>query len=84
MAARVGPRGECGPCHGGLGGSRGGDACEPPLLFQPRQIGELACLEQPRNDAGVQTIQTNDDDLLDGSILTLELSAKSPLKRADP
>ena len=42
MTARIGARGKCGPCHGSLGGSRGGDACEPPLLFEPRQIGKLA------------------------------------------
>ena len=42
MTARVDTRRKCGPCHGRLGGSRGGDAREPPLLFQPCQIGELA------------------------------------------
>ena len=71
MTARVDTGRKCGPCHGGLSGSRGRDARKPPLFFESCQIGELVFFEQPLDDTGVQTIQTDDDDLLDGSILNL-------------
>ena len=60
-------RRKCRPCHGRLGRPCCCNACEASQLFQPRQIGELVCFEQPRDNAGIQTIQTDDDDLLDGS-----------------
>ena len=72
MSAGIGSGCERGPGHRRLGGACGGDAGETPLLREPRQIGELASREQPRNDSGLQTIQTNNDDLFDGSVLDVQ------------
>ena len=69
MAAGIGPGRERGPGHRRLGGPRGRDAGKSPLLLQPGQVGQLARLEQPRDDSGLQTVQADDDDFLDGLIL---------------
>src|SRR4029450_4891575 len=74
VSARVGPRGERRPGDRRLGGARGGDPCEAAVLPQPGNVGELPRIEQPRRDAGVQAVQTDDDDLLDGSILVRKSS----------
>ena len=66
VTARVRPGRERRPGHRRLGRARGRDARKPTLLPQPRQVGQLARFEQPRDDSGVQTVQTDDDDLLDG------------------
>ena len=69
VAARVGPGRERGPGDRGLGRARRGNPGKSAPLSQPRQVGQLARFEQPRDDAGVQTVQTDDDDLLDDANL---------------
>ena len=44
----------------------------PPCSLSRARLGSWSCFEQPRDDAGVQTIQTDDDDLLDDSNLPVE------------
>lgn len=62
---------ECGPRHRRLcrcGRTQLGKAAS---LSQPCQIGQLAGFEQIGDDLGFQTIETDDDDLVDGSDLKL-------------
>ena len=55
---------------------------KPPLLPQPRQVRQLARLEQPRDDPGLQPIQADDDDLLDDSNLpVLSMNTQSVRER---
>ena len=65
VPARVGARGKRGPSHRGLGRAAWWQHVQTPPAPSVGPVGQLACFEQPRNDAGVQTIQTEDDDLLD-------------------
>jgi len=44
----------------------------------------LVLFQQPRHDAGVQTIQTNDDDLLDDFNLPVESMTTGISRRGDP
>ena len=65
VSSRVGPRRKCGPGYRGLGRARGSNPGKPASLSQPSQVRKLARFEQPRDNVRVQTIQTQDDDLLD-------------------
>lgn len=69
MTARIAPGREGGPCYGRLRGAGRTDPGKAPGFFQPGQVGQLAGREQTLDDAGFQTIETDDDDLLDDGIL---------------
>ena len=78
MAAGVGPGGERRPGDRRLRRARGRDAGVPPLLPQPRQVRELAGLQQPRDDRRAQAVEADDDDLLDGSVHGLDPRVMGP------
>ena len=55
---------------------------KPPRSASRARLGKLASREQSRNDSGLQSIQTNDDDLLDGSVLDVQSCiAERPVTR---
>ena len=67
VTAWIAPGRECGPRHRRLGRCGRGQPGKAAGLSQPCQIGQLAGLEQIGDDPRFQTIETDDDDLLDGS-----------------
>ena len=69
VSSRVGPRRKRGPGNRRLRRARGGNPSKPASFSQSSQVGKLARFEQPRDDGRVQTIQTEDDDLLDDANL---------------
>jgi hypothetical protein len=69
MCSRVGPRCKRGPRNRRLGRARRGNPAKSASRAQSSQVWQLARFEQPRYDAGVQTVQTDDNDLLDDANL---------------
>lgn len=65
----IAPGRECGPHHRRLGRRGRTHPGKPAGLSQPRLIGQLAGIEQFADNLRFQTIETDDDDLLDGSNL---------------
>ena len=65
VSSRVGPRRKRGPGYRCLGRARGGNPGKSASLSQPSQVRKLARFEQPRDNVRAQTVQTQDDDLLD-------------------
>ena len=78
MSSRVGPGRKRGPGNRRLGRARRGNPGKSASLSQPSQVGKLARFEQPRDNVRVQTIQTQDDDLLDDANLpVVSMTAES-------